>query len=119
LRLWIQNKGGLESSEAIEVVAKDSFGSGIASDGIQANERALKTQLISKPCFSPPTFPITYGILLPPFVSAFCHKSMPLSFCKTLLEHNIIYFLLVLVALDLKLKTLESNIHFLIEQLID
>jgi hypothetical protein len=39
LRLWIQNKGGLESSEAI----------------------------------------------------AFCHKSMPLSFCKTLLEHNIIY----------------------------
>jgi hypothetical protein len=28
LRIWIQNKGGLESSEAIEVVAKDSFGSG-------------------------------------------------------------------------------------------
>jgi hypothetical protein len=25
LRIWIQNKGGLESSEAIEVVAKDSF----------------------------------------------------------------------------------------------
>jgi hypothetical protein len=24
LRIWIQNKGGLESSEAIEVVAKDS-----------------------------------------------------------------------------------------------
>jgi hypothetical protein len=48
LRLWIQNKGGLESSEAIEVVAKDSFGSGIASDGIQANERALKNRNIYK-----------------------------------------------------------------------
>jgi hypothetical protein len=44
LRIWIQNKGGLESSEAIEVVAKDSFGAGIASDGIQANERALKNR---------------------------------------------------------------------------
>jgi hypothetical protein len=42
LRIWIQNKGGMESSEAIEVVAKDSFGSGIMSDGFQANERALK-----------------------------------------------------------------------------
>jgi hypothetical protein len=31
LRIWIQNKGGMESSEAIEVVAKDSFGSAIFS----------------------------------------------------------------------------------------
>jgi hypothetical protein len=38
----------LESSEAIEVVAKDSFGAGIASDGIQANERALKNRNLYK-----------------------------------------------------------------------
>jgi hypothetical protein len=43
-----RNKGGLESSEAIEVVAKDSFGSGIMSDGIQANERALKNRNMFK-----------------------------------------------------------------------
>ena len=48
LRIWIQNKGGLESSEAIEVVAKDSFGSGIMSDGFQANERALKNRNMFK-----------------------------------------------------------------------
>ena len=52
LRLWIQNKGGLSSSEATEVVAKDSFGSGIMSDGIQANERALKNRNLYKITFA-------------------------------------------------------------------
>ena len=52
LRIYIQNKGGVESSEATEVVAKDSFGSGIASDGIIANERALKNRNIYKITFS-------------------------------------------------------------------
>jgi hypothetical protein len=81
LRIWIQNKGGLESSEAIEVVAKDSFGSGIMSDGFQANERALKNRnmfIIPNPYFSPPTLPIMNGSLLPPLTSEFCHKSMPI-----------------------------------------
>jgi hypothetical protein len=52
LRVYIQNKGSQISSEATEVVAKDSFGAGIASDGIIANERALKNRNIYKITFS-------------------------------------------------------------------
>jgi hypothetical protein len=52
LRIFIQNKGAQISSEATEIVAKDSFGAGIASDGFQANEQALKNRNMFKITFA-------------------------------------------------------------------
>jgi hypothetical protein len=53
-------KGSQISSEATEVVAKDSFGAGIASDGIIANERALKNRNIYYNNITPIYFPVFF-----------------------------------------------------------